>query len=72
MNEEELKRALKGIIEPQLRENFIKGTVTGFEVANVMLLKYSRTHTKKQLEDFLKKNIQNKDVIGRAIRKDYE
>lgn len=62
-----LKKIISKKLEQDMKKARINGIVIGFEVCNKMLLDYSKKHTKKELIEFMKKNLENKEVMGKAI-----
>lgn len=68
MDKKELfERILVKKLEEDLKKSRIDGIVIGFEVCNKMLLDYAKKHTKAQLIEFMKKNLENKEVMAKAI-----
>lgn len=64
------KQAMTNIInhyESSLKENFIKNMIMGFETASQLYLdKINSGCTMEELKEFIKNNLNNKDVIEKV------
>ena len=65
-----LEEVIPNICKEELRNAHIKGMVQGFELANQMLLEYADSHTIEELRDFCKKNVEQKQVMEKAVSVD--
>lgn len=67
---DKLKNQILSVYKKNLRDNYIKNMVQGFEVASMMYLeKIEKGCTIEELKEFITKNIKSKDVLEKIIKK---